>query len=85
MTEAVLKPPRANLTKFVHKPYLLVTMAGYIQRGYRELLDGRLFRPDSEQRPLVSKFTTVAIVKLCRHNFTQIANFIIFFCVYYFL
>ena len=30
MTEAVLKPPRANLTQFVHKPYLLVTMAGYI-------------------------------------------------------
>ena len=48
-------------------------------RGYRELLDGRLCRPDSEQRPLVSNFTTVAIVKLCCHNFTQIANFIIFF------
>ena len=48
-------------------------------RGYRELLDGRLCRPDSEQRPLVSNFTTVAIVKLCCHNFTQIANFMIFF------
>ena len=33
--------------------------------GYREVLDGRLCRPDSEQRPLVSNFTTVAIVKLC--------------------
>ena len=48
-------------------------------RGYREALDGRLCRPDSEQRPLVSNFTTVAIVKLCCHNFTQIANFMIFF------
>ena len=48
-------------------------------RGYREVLDGRLCRPDSEQRPLVSNFTTVAIVKLCCHNFTQIANFVIFF------
>ena len=54
-------------------------------RGHRELLDGRLCRPDSEQRPLVRNFTTVAIVKLCCHNFTQIANFMIFFCVYYFL
>ena len=36
--------------------------------GHRELLDGRLCRPDSEQRPLVSYFTTVAIVKLCCHN-----------------
>ena len=26
-----------------------------------------------------SNFTTVAIVNLCRHNFTQIANFVIFF------
>ena len=48
-------------------------------RGHRELLDGRLCRPDSKQRPLVSNFTTVAIVKLCCHNFTQIANFMIFF------
>ena len=45
-------------------------------RGYR---DGRLCRPDSEQRPLVSNFDSVAIVKLCCHNFTQIANFMIFF------
>ena len=50
-------------------------------RGYRELLDGRLCRPDSEQRPLVSNFTIVAIVKLCCHNFTQIANFMIFLCL----
>ena len=50
-----------------------------IIRGHRELLDGRLCRPDSEQRPLVSNFTTVAIVKLCCHDFTQIANFMIFF------
>ena len=35
--------------------------------------------------PLVSNFTTVAIVKLCCHNFTQIANFMIFFCVHYYL
>ena len=48
-------------------------------RGHRELLDGRLCRPDSEQRPLVSNFITVSIVKLCCHNFTQIANFMIFF------
>ena len=48
-------------------------------RGYREVLDGRLCRPCSEQRPLVSNFTNVAIVKLCCHNFTQIANFMIFF------
>ena len=50
-----------------------------LHRGRRELLDGRQCRPDSEQRPLVNNFTTVAIVKLCCHNFTQIANFIIFF------
>ena len=50
-----------------------------ISCGHRELLDGRLCRPDSEQKPLVSNFTTVAIVKLCCHNFTQIANFMIFF------
>ena len=50
-----------------------------LRRGYREALDGRLCRPDSEQRPLVSNFTTVAIVKLCCHNFTQIANLMIFF------
>ena len=48
-------------------------------RGYREALDGRLCRPDSEGRPLSSNLTTVAIVKLCCHNFTQIANFVIFF------
>ena len=48
-------------------------------RGYREALDGRLCRPDSEGRPLISNLTTVAIVKLCCHNFTQIANFVIFF------
>ena len=52
---------------------------GTTMRGHRELLDGRLCRPDSEQRPLVRNFTTVAIVKLCCHNFTQIANFMIFF------
>ena len=28
-------------------------------RGHRELLDGRLCMPDSEQRPFVSNFTTV--------------------------
>ena len=50
-----------------------------LDRGYREALDGRLCRPDSEQRPLVSNFITVAIVKLCCYNFTQIANFMIFF------
>ena len=48
-------------------------------RGHRELLDGSLCRPDSEQRPLVSNFTTEAIVTLCCHNFTQITNFMIFF------
>ena len=47
-------------------------------RGYREVLDGRLCRPNSEQRPLISNFITVAIVKLCCHNL-QIANFMIFF------
>ena len=52
---------------------------GTTMRGHRELLDGRLCRPDSEQRPLVRNFTTMAIVKLCCHNFTQIANFMIFF------
>ena len=50
-----------------------------LERGYREALDGRLCRPDSEGRPLISNLTTVAIVKLCCHNFTQIANFVIFF------
>ena len=50
-----------------------------LNRGYREALDGRLCRPDSEQRPLVSNFSTMAIVKLCCHNFTQIANLMIFF------
>ena len=34
-----------------------------LNRGHRELLDGRLRRADSEQRPLVSNITTVAIVK----------------------
>ena len=58
---------------------------GGIDRGHRELLDGRLCRPYSEQRPLVSNFTTVAIVKLCCHNFTQIANFMIFFLFLLFL
>ena len=48
--------------------------------GHREVLDGRLCRPDSEGRPLISKFTTMAIVKLCCHNFTQSAYFMIF-CV----
>ena len=48
-------------------------------RGHRELLDGRLCWPDSEQRPLVGNFTTVGIVKLCCHKFTQIANFMIYF------
>ena len=37
-----------------------------LTRGHRELLDGRL----------------VAIVKLCSHNFTQIANFMIFLCLF---
>jgi hypothetical protein len=55
------------------------------RRGHRELLYGRLCRPDSEQRPLVSNFTTVAIVKLSCHNFTQIANFFIFFVCLLFL
>ena len=50
-------------------------------RGYRELLHGRLCRPDSEERPLVSNFTNVAIVKLCCHNFTHIANVMIFLCL----
>ena len=50
-----------------------------LDRGYRELLDGRLCRPDSEERPLVSNFTTVAIVKLCCHNFSQSAHIMIFF------
>ena len=50
-----------------------------VRRGHRELLDGRLCRPDSEQRPLVSNFTNVAVVKLGCHNFTKIANFMIFF------
>ena len=50
-----------------------------LDRGHRELLDGRLCRPDSEKMSLVSNFSTVAIVKLCCHNFTQIANFVIFF------
>ena len=30
------------------------------RRGHRELLEGRLCMPDSEQRPFVSNFTTVA-------------------------
>ena len=50
-----------------------------VKCGHLELLDGRLCMPDSEQRPLVRNFTTVAIVELCCHNFTQIANFMIFF------
>ena len=50
-----------------------------LSRGHRELLDGRLCMPDSAQRPLVSNFITMAIVKLCCQNFTQIANFMIFF------
>ena len=57
------------------------TICGESTRGHRELLDRRLCRPDSEQRPLVSNFITVSIVKLCCHNFTQIANFMIFFCL----
>ena len=58
-----------------------LTSGCLLHRGHQELLGGRLYRPDSEQRPLVSKFTTVAIVKLCCHNFTQIANFMIFLCL----
>jgi hypothetical protein len=57
----------------------LSSVFGLSNCGHRELVDGRLCRPDSEQRPLVSNFTTVAIVELCCHNFTQIANFMIFF------
>ena len=33
----------------------------------------------SQGRPLISNFTTMAIVKLCCHNFTQSAYFMIFF------
>ena len=33
----------------------------------------------SEQRPLISNFTTMAIVKLCCHNFSQSAYIMIFF------
>ena len=32
----------------------------------------------SQQRPLISNFTTMTIVKLCCHNFTQSAFFMIF-------
>ena len=45
--------------------------------GHRELLDGRLCRPDSEQRPLISNFTTVAIVKF--PQFHTNSNFMISF------
>ena len=48
--------------------------------GHRELLDGRLYRPDSEVWPWTSNLCTMTIVKLCFHNFTQSTYFIIF-CV----
>ena len=52
-----------------------------IGRGHsiRELLNGRLCRPDSEQWPWTSNLCTMTIVKLCWHNFTQSAYFMTFF------
>ena len=49
------------------------------RRGHRELLNGRLCSPDSEQWLWSSNLCTIAIVKLCWHNFTQSAYFMIFF------
>ena len=49
------------------------------RRGHQELLDGRLCRPNSEQWPWTSNLCTMTIVKLCWHNFTQSAYFMIFF------
>ena len=72
----ILKKKR---TKLLFTNLYYVNKTDRLSRGHRELLDRRLYRPDSEQRPLVRNFTTVAIVKLCCHNFTQIANFMIFF------
>ena len=56
-----------------------------IARGHRQLLDGRLCRPDSKQWPLNSNLCTMTIVKLCWHNFTKSAYFMIFFvsCISY--
>ena len=50
----------------------------FIVRGHRELLDGNLCWPDSKQWPWTSNLCTMTIVKLCWHNFTQSAYFIIF-------
>ena len=50
-----------------------------LERGHRELLDGRLCRPDSEQWPWTGNLCTMTIVKFCWHNFTQSAYFMIFF------
>ena len=74
---------RLKTKKLRHKKVIILGDGAFstctLSRGHRELLDGRLCMPDSEQRPLVSNFTTVAIVKLCCHSFTQIANFMISF------
>ena len=35
----------------------------------------------SEQRPLISNFTTMTIIKLCCHNFSQSEYIMIFFCL----
>ena len=45
-----------------------------INRGHRELLDGRLCSLESEQWPLTK-------VKSCWHNFTQSAYFVTFLCL----
>ena len=51
----------------------------WLIRGHREILDGRLCRPDSEQWPWSSNLCTIIIVKSCWHNFTQRAYFMTFF------
>ena len=53
-----------------------ISYAGLLGRGHQELLDGRLCRLDSEQRHLVSNFTTVAIVKLCCHKLQNFDFFV---------
>ena len=50
-----------------------------LDRGHRELLDGRLCRPDSEQWSWTSNSCTMTVVKLCWQNKVHISLY--FLCL----
>ena len=53
--------------------------------GHQDILDRRLCRPKSKRWPWSSNLCTMSTVKLCWHNFTQSAYFMIYLCLVFLL